>query len=158
LGHEPIELKPGDPICSLEFERLDKRASQGYRGKNPKTFIHPVETVDPIGKSQLDFTKLEKTDLERFYGHPIDDIVLALGRLQKEFTALKGRLPGRRPLWMTGFYVYAFYFFFCGLFLFYSKTLYPVLFDGTTFLTGLGIGTAVVGAILALYGAKERRK
>lgn len=158
LGHEPIELKPGDPICSLEFERLDKSATQGYRGKNPKTFIHPAETVDPIGKSQLDFRRLEKTNLERFYGHPIDDIVLVLGKLQEEVAAINRRLPRRRPIWITGFYVYAFYLFFCGLFLFYSRTLSPGLVEDATFLVGLGIGATVVGAVLALYGVTGRRK
>jgi deoxycytidine triphosphate deaminase len=158
LGHEPIELKPGDPICSLEFEKLERNATHGYRGKNPKTFIHPAETVDPIGKSQLDFRKLEKEELERFHGHPIDDIILSIGKLQGEVATIKGKLPRRRAVWITGFYVYALYFFFGLLFLFYWKELAPEIIDNTTFIAVLGIGAAVVGAVLALYGIKGREK
>jgi deoxycytidine triphosphate deaminase len=158
LGHEPIKLRTGDPICSLEFERLEKSASKKYHGTNPKTFIQPAETADPIGKSQLDFTELKSEDLVRYYSHPVDDIVLALAQLQRDFQELKDRVPRRRSLWVTGVYVFAVYGFFCSLALYYWKTLDPLSFDNTTFLTILGLGIAIISAVLALYGIVVRKK
>jgi deoxycytidine triphosphate deaminase len=57
LGHEPIELRLGDPICSLEFERLDKSAKKGiaariqrpsYTRRKP---LIPSEKVNLISES-----------------------------------------------------------------------------------------------------------
>lgn len=158
-GHEPIELRPGDPVCSLEFEKLDQPASKSYTGKHPKTILlRPIEAIDPLAGQKLDFTKLKKDDLEKFYGHPLDDIFLALGALQKDLSDVKARLPRRRPLWKTALIVYLLYFAICGILLMHINIAFPSVADISIFLAGVGIGAGVIGGVLGIYAKTRNEK
>lgn len=52
-GHEPIELSPSNPICSLEIEELTEKAEKPHSGEEPKTILlRPIEMVDPLSKTK----------------------------------------------------------------------------------------------------------
>jgi deoxycytidine triphosphate deaminase len=139
-GHEPIELSPGMPICSLEIEQLTEEAEKPYAGKEPKTvFLTPIEKVDPLSRVQQDFSKLKKEELEKFYGHPLDDLFLAIGSLQDNVRELQNRLPKPRPFWKTAVLAYTIFFVICFVFSLFLHIGYPSLVGIDTQLTVYGI-------------------
>lgn len=151
-GHEPIELSPGMPICSLEIEELTEKAEKPYAGKEPKTvFLTPMEKVDPLSRAQQDFSKLEKEELEKFYGHPLDDLFLAIGSLQDSVRELQNRLPKPRPFWKTVVLTYVVYFATYFVFSLFLNIVYPSLVSIETELTVCGILAGAVAAVLAVY-------
>ena len=159
VGHEPIKLRKGDPICSLEFDRLEKPARKPYSGEEPKTILlKPFETVDPLSKEKpLDFTKLEKSRLEEFYGHPMDDLFLSIAELQRDVVNLKKSLPKKRAFWKTMAIAYYFYFMASLLVLLCAQILFPsVQYNLALAITFIGILAGVIGTIL--NAAKPKNK
>ncbi|MCP8321013.1 MAG: hypothetical protein H3Z52_08740, partial [archaeon] len=147
-GHEPIELKPGDPICSMEIEKLDVPASKLYSSERPKEIpLRPLESIDPLAqKPPLDFRELEKTTLEKFYGHPLDDLFLAVGKLQISFDKIEKRLPRPRPIWQIAFMIYLIYFATCSLVLWNLFITFPPLIAMLIpIIAIIGIGATIIG-------------
>lgn len=157
-GHEVIELSPGQPVCSVEIESLDAPAKKTYTPKGPMRVAYS-ENPDPLLERELDFRKVRKEEVERFHGHPIDDLVLAIGELQKSIGVLKQRLQ-RRPLWKTGLIIYLLYFILITLLSFHLYVLIPMLLQSAILYTMYFGIAGVIGVLLGLYkwSRKENRE
>jgi len=157
-GHQPISLSPGTPICSLEIEALTETAKKPYSGREPKTIVvSPIEAKDPLAKIvKPDFRNLCREDLENYYGHPLDDLFLAIGALQKEMTTIREELPSPRPLWQLSLVVYFCYSIAYVAILSFLCTWFGV-HPATELILGSFFGIAgVVGVILGLWSRRER--
>ncbi len=155
-GHGPIELSPGMPICSLEIEQLATEAEKPYTGKEPKTvFLMPAEKVDPLSRVQQDFAKLEKGELEKFYGHPLDDLFLVVGALQKSVREIQSKMPKPRPFWKTVLLTYVLFFTICSICSLFLFLMYPSLVDINTQIAIYGVLATVIAGILAAYQRKR---
>lgn len=155
-GHEPLEIRFGMSICSFEIEKLDKPASQPYARKEPKTvLLRPSEFVDLLAKQKLNFKTLTESDVEKFYNHPISDLILAVKELQQRSDKIERGLPKPRPLWQTAIFVYFLYFLVCGEVLILQK-VYQLGITIPHLLTVFGILGGIIGVVLGLYQRSKK--
>jgi len=158
-GHEPIDLSPGIAICSLEIEKLVEAAETPYSGQTPKTvFVKPIESVDPLRNvKECDFTELKKDDVEKFYGHPLDDLFLAVGSLQTSIKRLEKRLPRPRPLWITAVVIYLIFIVMVSISWLCVHAVFPLPIHEGLLLAIYAILGGAIGAILVLYSRRREQ-
>jgi dCTP deaminase len=153
-GHEIIELTPGQAVCSVEMESLESPAKKPYTPKGPMKVAYS-QVKDPLAELKSNFRNAKQDEIERFHGHPVDDLVLAIGTLQKHYDALKRQLKPR-PFWKTAAIVYMAYFAVATLLSFDAYVLMPSLFQSdVTYTVYFGVAT-VIGIVLGFYKSRGK--
>lgn len=150
LGHAPLVLKKGQAICSMEIEKLDSPASKSYPKKQAPTMtLERIELNDPLG-NMTDFRKVEKENVEKFHGHPIDDLVLAVGQLQNRCDTIQKLVPAKIELIALVYILYILSFVTIGLAItLFSPTIWNLLSLGV-FVSIVSIGTVIIRHFLDL--------
>jgi dCTP deaminase len=153
-GHEVIKLDPGQPVCSVEIELLESPAEKPYTPKGPMKVSYS-RSEDPLAKLKSDFRNVNQDEIERFHGHPIDDIVLAIGKLQKNYDFIENQFKPR-SFWKTVAIVYGVYIVLAFLLSFDAYILRPSISQNNAIYTIYFGIAAIIGVLLGFYKNQAR--